>query len=68
MCIRDRANVIHTSATVDWWRSYEVKRQMGSRLDDYLYDQLHIHDYNQIELIIAATMGLVEANHELFGK
>lgn len=58
--------IIHKSATVDWWRTYESKRQMRSQLDDYLYEDLHIKDYSQIENIIEAAMNLAENNHQLF--
>lgn len=60
-------DIIHQSATVDWWRTYETKRQMRSRLDDYLYEDLHITDYDRIENIIDATLNLAEHNHQTFG-
>jgi type I restriction enzyme R subunit len=60
-------NVIQQSATVDWWRNYETKRQMRSKLDDYLYEDLHLTDYAQIEKIIDVAMNLAENNHELYG-
>jgi type I restriction enzyme R subunit len=60
--------IMQQSSTVDWWRTYEAKRQMRSRLDDYLYEELHITDYEQIERIIDAAMSLAENNHQLFGE
>lgn len=66
--ICDIARILHDSATVDWWRSFEIKRQMSSQLDDYLYEQLHIQDYALIEQIIAKTLNLAEANHKTFGS
>lgn len=65
--VLDLTNIIHQSATVDWWRTYEAKRQMRSRLDDYLYEELHITDYDRIEKIIEAAMNLAEHNHQIFG-
>lgn len=59
--------IINQSATVDWWRTYEAKRQMRSRLDDYLYEELHITDYDRIEKIIDAAMTLAENNHQVYG-
>lgn len=60
-------DLINQSATVDWWRTYEAKRQMRSRLDDYLYERLHITDYDRIEKIIDAAMNLAENNHHVYG-
>ncbi|MFZ2276057.1 MAG: HsdR family type I site-specific deoxyribonuclease [Candidatus Nanogingivalis sp.] len=60
-------DIIHQSATVDWWRTYEAKRQMRSRIDDYLYDELHITDYDRIEKIIDRAMNLAENNHQTYG-
>ena len=60
-------SIIQQSATVDWWRTYEAKRQMRSRLDDYLYEELHITDYDRIEKIIDVAMNLAEHNHQTFG-
>ena len=60
-------DIIQQYATVDWWRTYEAKRQMRSQLDDYLYEELHITDYDQIERVIEAAMNLAENNHQLFG-
>ena len=60
-------NIIHQSATVDWWRTYEAKRQMRSRLDDYLYEELHITDYDLIEAVIETAVTLAEHNHQIFG-
>ncbi|MFA5625096.1 MAG: HsdR family type I site-specific deoxyribonuclease [Bradymonadales bacterium] len=60
-------NIIHQSATVDWWRTFEAKRQMRSRLDDYLYEELHISDYDRIEAIIETAVTLAEHNHQIFG-
>jgi type I restriction enzyme, R subunit len=59
--------IIQKSGTVDWWRTYEAKRQMRSRLDDYLYENLRITDYDRIENIINAAMNLAENNHQTFG-
>lgn len=59
--------IVNESATVDWWRTYEAKRQMRSRLDDYLYEQLHITDYDRIDKIIDAAMNLAENNHHIYG-
>ena len=59
--------IINQSATVDWWRTYEAKRQMRSRLDDYLYEELHITDYDRIEKIIDKAMNLAENNHHTYG-
>lgn len=59
--------IINQSATVDWWRTYEAKRLMRSRLDDYIYEQLHITDYDRIEKIIDAAMSLAENNHHVYG-
>lgn len=70
--VLDLTKIVQSSATVDWWRSFESKRQMRSRLDDYLYDILHVQnevnlDYKQIEAAIDRIMNLAENNHELFG-
>lgn len=59
--------IIQSSGTVDWWRTFETKRQMRSRLDDYLYEELHIQDYDRIEAIIDTAMTLAENNHSVFG-
>lgn len=65
--------VVHQSATVDWWRSFETKRQMRSRLDDYLYDEVKVRlgidvTYEQIEKLIETIMTLAENNHTIFSK
>lgn len=65
--------VVCCSATVDWWRSFETKRQMRSRLDDYLYDEVKVRlgidvDYEQIERLIEIIMTLTENNHTIFSK
>jgi type I restriction enzyme R subunit len=63
--------VVHQSATVDWWRSFETKRQMRSRLDDYLYDEVRVRldvdvTYEQIEKLIETILTLAENNHSTF--
>jgi hypothetical protein len=63
--------VVKQSATVDWWRSFETKRQMRSRLDDYLYDEVKVRlgvdvTYDQIERIIETILTLAENNHIIF--
>lgn len=63
--------VVHQSATVDWWRSFETKRQMRSRLDDYLYDEVRVRldidvTYEQIEKLIEVILTLAENNHSTF--
>lgn len=65
--VLDLTTIINQNATVDWWRTFETKRQMRSRLDDYLYDNLHITDYDRIEKIIDAAMNLAENNHQTYG-
>ena len=65
--------VVCQSATVDWWRSFETKRQMRSRLDDYLYDEVRVRlgidiAYEQIDRLIEAIMTLAENNHTIFSK
>lgn len=60
-------NIVNKNATVDWWRTYEAKRQMRSRLDDYLYEKLRVTDYDRIEKIIDTVMNLAENNHQIYG-
>ncbi len=63
--------VLRQAATVDWWRSHETKRQMRSKLDDYLYDVVKTElgaqlTYERIENIIVEVMTLAEHNHDVF--
>ena len=65
--------VVKQSATVDWWRSFETKRQMRSRLDDYLYDEVKVRlgvdvTYDQIERLIETILTLAENNHTIFSE
>lgn len=65
-------DVLQSYARVDWWRNFETKRQMRSRLDDYLYDEVKqargvALAYEQIEEIIERVMTLAENNHSLYG-
>lgn len=65
-------DVLQSYARVDWWRSYETKRQMRSHLDDYLYDDIRqTHgvtlSYAQIDNIIEHVMTIAENNHSLYG-
>ncbi|MGB3946177.1 MAG: HsdR family type I site-specific deoxyribonuclease [Candidatus Saccharimonadales bacterium] len=59
--------IVNQNATVDWWRTYETKRQMRSKLDDYLYEDLGITDYERIDKVIDAAMNLAENNHHIYG-
>jgi type I restriction enzyme R subunit len=59
--------IIQQSSTVDWWRTFESKRRMRSKLDDFLYEELQIRDYDRIENIIDSAMTLAENNHSIFG-
>ncbi|MCL2094978.1 HsdR family type I site-specific deoxyribonuclease [Candidatus Saccharibacteria bacterium] len=60
------AHEIRANAMVDWHRNHEAKRQMRERLDDYLYDNRDIVDYNVADQIIDEVMKLAEFNHEEF--
>ena len=66
--VLDLTDIINQSATVDWWRTYEAKRQMRSKLDDFLYEEAGITDYDRIEKIIDAAMDLAEHNHQVYGR
>lgn len=71
--ILELTQVLRRSATVDWWRSFEVKRKMRSQLDDYLYDVVKVGygielTYEQIESIIDTVITLAENNHQTFVK
>lgn len=70
--ILDITAILHKYAKVDWWRNYETKRQIRSKIDDYLYEtvkhEMHIDlDYDQIDKLIDQVMTLAEYNHALYG-
>jgi hypothetical protein len=70
--ILELANVVQRSATVDWWRNYEIKRQMRSNIDDYVYEEVKIGrgielENEQIEQIVEKVMTLAENNHSDYG-
>lgn len=70
--ILELANVVQRSATVDWWRNYEIKRQMRSNVDDYVYDEIKLAqdievENEQIEQIVEKVMALAENNHSDYG-
>lgn len=71
--ITELTQALKQSATVDWWRSYEVRRKMRSKLDDYLYDVVTKKykiplTYDDIEAIIETVMTLAENNHNTFKR
>lgn len=66
-------SIVKRYATVDWWRNFEAKRRMRSKLDDYLYDTVKVKfgielDYTEIDKIIERTIELAENNHNIFDK
>lgn len=70
--ILELANVVQRSATVDWWRNYEIKRQMRSNVDDYVYDEIKLAqgielENEQIEQIVEKVIALAENNHSDYG-
>ncbi|MCL2038639.1 HsdR family type I site-specific deoxyribonuclease [Candidatus Saccharibacteria bacterium] len=60
------AQEIKKNALVDWYRNHETKRQMREQLDDYLYENRQLVDYDDAEIIIAEVMKLAEFNHSEF--
>lgn len=71
--IVDMTEVAHQAATVDWWRSYELRRQMRERIDDYIYDEIKLRrgfDLNneRIKEMAEQIAAIIENNHGLYGK
>lgn len=71
--ILELTDIVTQSATVDWWRNFEAKRRMRTRIDDYLYDVVKIQhgidlNYEQIEKLIETIMTLAENNHSVFSE
>lgn len=71
--IVDMTEVAHQAATVDWWRSYESRRQMRERIDDYIYDEIKLRrgfDLNneQIKEMAEQIATIIENNHGLYGQ
>jgi type I restriction enzyme R subunit len=69
--VLDIYSVLHQNARVDWWKNHEMKRVMRNSIDDYLYDELKVHEgvditTQQIETLIEDVMQLAENNHEMF--
>lgn len=70
--ILEIVNIINHSATVDWWKSFESKRQMRSNVDDFLYDFIKENNlaYNNDQIINMADeiVKIAEYNHEYYGR
>lgn len=71
--IVDMTEVAHQAATVDWWRSYESRRQMRERIDDYIYDEIKLRrgfnlSNDQIKEMAEQIATIIENNHGLYGQ
>lgn len=71
--IVDITEAAHQAATVDWWRSYESRRQMREKIDDYIYDEIKLRrgfDLNneQIKEMAEQIATIIENNHGLYGQ
>lgn len=64
-------DILKSESIVDWHKNIEVKRIIGNRIDDYLYDTVRINmgidiKSEKIREIIALIMRLAENNYEIF--
>lgn len=71
--ILELTEVACQTATVDWWRSYESRRQMLERIDDYIYDELKQKrgfdlSNDQIKSMAEDITTIIENNHSLYGQ
>ncbi len=65
--------VIQRSTVIDWWKNFEIKRQMKNNIDDYLYDEVKVNmdydlDSETIQMIIDGAIELAQYNTEVFSK
>lgn len=71
--ILELTEVIRRSTVIDWWKNYEIKRQIKNNLDDYLYDEVKVNmgydlDSEVIQMIIDGVIELAQYNTEVFNK
>ncbi len=64
--------IINQSVAVDWWSNYELRRQIQSNIDDYLYDVVKIEyqkdlDNDQIASLAQEIVDLAKNNHNFYG-
>ncbi len=56
---------------VDWYKNFEVKREISNRIDDYLYDEIVMArgvklDNDEMKKIVEEVIRLATENHNLF--
>jgi len=69
--ILELTSVIQKSTVIDWWKNYEIKRQIRNNIDDYLYDEVKVNmgydlEVDTIQMIVDNAMELAQYNTELF--
>lgn len=67
------SEVIKQSTVIDWWKNFEIKRQIKNNIDDYLYDEVKVNmgfDLNSetIQMVIDSAIELAQYNTDEFNK